>query len=247
MDISNKIILVTGASRGIGMAIASELSENGAIVIGTATSKEGASSISNSLSSFKNKGEGMVLDVNSSDSIQSLIKSINEKYGEIQILVNNAGITQDNLLVRMKDEEWDNVLNTNLTSIYKLSKSVLRSMMKSRYGKIINISSVVGHMGNAGQTNYVASKAGITGFTKSLAQEVGNRGITVNCVAPGFIDTDMTKSLSDDQKEKLITHIPLSRLGNSSDVAKAVLFLASSDADYITGETIHVNGGMLMA
>ena len=247
MDISNKIILVTGASRGIGMAIASELSENGAIVIGTATSKEGASSISNSLSSFKNKGEGMVLDVNSSDSIQSLIKSINEKYGEIQILVNNAGITQDNLLVRMKDEEWDNVLSTNLTSIYKLSKSVLRSMMKSRYGKIINISSVVGHMGNAGQTNYVASKAGITGFTKSLAQEVGNRGITVNCVAPGFIDTDMTKSLSDDQKEKLITHIPLSRLGNSSDVAKAVLFLASSDADYITGETIHVNGGMLMA
>jgi len=247
MDISNKIILVTGASRGIGMAIASELSENGAIVIGTATSKEGASSISNSLSSFKNKGEGMVLDVNSSDSIQSLIKSINEKYGEIQILVNNAGITQDNLLVRMKDEEWDDVLSTNLTSIYKLSKSVLRSMMKSRYGKIINISSVVGHMGNAGQTNYVASKAGITGFTKSLAQEVGNRGITVNCVAPGFIDTDMTKSLSDDQKEKLITHIPLSRLGNSSDVAKAVLFLASSDADYITGETIHVNGGMLMA
>jgi len=247
MDISNKIILVTGASRGIGMSIASELSENGAIVIGTATSKEGASSISNSLSSFKNKGEGMVLDVNSSDSIQLLIKSINEKYGEIQILVNNAGITQDNLLVRMKDEEWDNVLNTNLTSIYKLSKSVLRSMMKSRYGKIINISSVVGHMGNAGQTNYVASKAGITGFTKSLAQEVGNRGITVNCVAPGFIDTDMTKSLSDDQKAKLITHIPLSRLGNSSDVAKAVLFLASSDADYITGETIHVNGGMLMA
>ena len=247
MVISNKIILVTGASRGIGMAIASELSENGAIVIGTATSKEGASSISNSLSSYKNKGEGMVLDVNSSDSIQSLIKSINEKYGEIQILVNNAGITQDNLLVRMKDEEWDNVLSTNLTSIYKLSKSVLRSMMKSRYGKIINISSVVGHMGNAGQTNYVASKAGITGFTKSLAQEVGNRGITVNCVAPGFIDTDMTKSLSDDQKEKLITHIPLSRLGNSSDVAKAVLFLASSDADYITGETIHVNGGMLMA
>jgi len=247
MDISNKIILVTGASRGIGMAIARELSENGAIVIGTATSKEGASKISNSLSSSKNKGEGMVLDVNSSDSIQSLIKSINEKYGEIQILVNNAGITQDNLLVRMKDEEWDNVLSTNLTSIYKLSKSVLRSMMKSRYGKIINISSVVGHMGNAGQTNYVASKAGITGFTKSLAQEVGNRGITVNCVAPGFIDTDMTKSLSDDQKEKLVTHIPLSRLGNSADIAKAVLFLASNDADYITGETIHVNGGMLMA
>lgn len=247
MDISNKIILVTGASRGIGMAIASELSDNGAIVIGTATSQEGASNISNSLASFKNKGEGMVLDVNSSDSIQSLIKSINEKYGEIQILVNNAGVTQDNLLVRMKDEEWDNVLSTNLTSIYKLSKSVLRSMMKSRYGKIINISSVVGHMGNAGQTNYVASKAGITGFTKSLAQEVGNRGITVNCVAPGFIDTDMTKSLSDDQKEKLVTHIPLSRLGNSADIAKAVLFLASNDADYITGETIHVNGGMLMA
>jgi len=247
MDISNKIILVTGASRGIGMAIASELSDNGAIVIGTATSQEGASNISNSLASYKNKGEGMVLDVNSSDSIQSLIKSINEKYGEIQILVNNAGITQDNLLVRMKDEEWDSVLSTNLTSIYKLSKSVLRSMMKSRYGKIINISSVVGHMGNAGQTNYVASKAGITGFTKSLAQEVGNRGITVNCVAPGFIDTDMTKLLSDDQKEKLITHIPLSRLGNSADVAKAVLFLASNDADYITGETIHVNGGMLMA
>ena len=188
----------------------------------------------------------MVLDVNSNDSIANLIKAINDKYGEIQILVNNAGITQDNLLVRMKDEEWDSVLSTNLTSIYKLSKSVLRSMMKSRYGKIINISSVVGHMGNAGQTNYVASKAGITGFTKSLAQEVGNRGITVNCVAPGFIDTDMTKSLSDEQKEKLLSHIPLSRLGSSLDIAKAVLFLASSDADYITGETLHINGGMLM-
>ena len=189
----------------------------------------------------------MVLDVNSAESIDSLIKSVSEKYGDIQILVNNAGITKDNLLIRMKDEEWDSVLSTNLTSIFKLSKSVLRSMMKSRYGKIINISSVVGHMGNAGQTNYVASKAGITGFTKSLAQEVGNRGITVNCVAPGFIDTDMTKALSDDQKEKLLSHIPLARLGNSSDVAKAVLFLASDDADYITGETIHINGGMLMA
>ena len=172
----------------------------------------------------KNEGEGMVLDVNSAESIDSLIKSVSEKYGDIQILVNNAGITKDNLLIRMKDEEWDSVLSTNLTSIFKLSKSVLRSMMKSRYGKIINISSVVGHMGNAGQTNYVASKAGITGFTKSLAQEVGNRGITVNCVAPGFIDTDMTKALSDDQKEKLLSHIPLARLGNSSDVAKQFSF-----------------------
>ena len=247
MDINNKVILVTGASRGIGMAIAMELSDKGSIVIGTATSDEGASNISKTLSSQKRKGEGMVLDVNNNDSIADLIKAISHKYGEIQILVNNAGITKDNLLVRMKDEEWDNVLSTNLTSIYKLSKSVLRSMMKSRYGKIINISSVVGHMGNAGQTNYVASKAGITGFTKSLAQEVGNRGITVNCVAPGFIDTDMTKSLSDEQKQKLLSHIPLSRLGNASDIAKAVLFLASDDADYITGETLHINGGMLMA
>ena len=247
MNVSKKIVLVTGASRGIGMAIASELAINGAIVIGTATSSKGASNISEALASNKNEGEGMVLDVNSTESIDSLIKSVSEKYGDIQILVNNAGITKDNLLIRMKDEEWDSVISTNLTSIFKLSKSVLRSMMKSRYGKIINISSVVGHMGNAGQTNYVASKAGITGFTKSLAQEVGNRGITLNWLAPGFIDTDMTKSLSDDQKEKLITHIPLSRLGNSSDVAKTVLFLASSDADYITGETIHVNGGMLMA
>jgi 3-oxoacyl-[acyl-carrier protein] reductase len=247
MNVSKKIVLVTGASRGIGMAIASELAINGAIVIGTATSPKGASNISEALTSHKNEGEGMVLDVNSAESIDSLIKSVSEKYGDIQILVNNAGITKDNLLIRMKDEEWDSVLSTNLTSIFKLSKSVLRSMMKSRYGKIINISSVVGHMGNAGQTNYVASKAGITGFTKSLAQEVGNRGITVNCVAPGFIDTDMTKALSDDQKEKLLSHIPLARLGNSSDVAKAVLFLASDDADYITGETIHINGGMLMA
>jgi len=247
MNVSKKIVLVTGASRGIGMAIASELAINGAIVIGTATSSKGASNISEVLASHKNEGEGMVLDVNSAESIDSLIKSVSEKYGDIQILVNNAGITKDNLLIRMKDEEWDSVLSTNLTSIFKLSKSVLRSMMKSRYGKIINISSVVGHMGNAGQTNYVASKAGITGFTKSLAQEVGNRGINVNCVAPGFIDTDMTKALSDDQKEKLLSHIPLARLGNSSDVAKAVLFLASDDADYITGETIHINGGMLMA
>ena len=247
MNVSKKIVLVTGASRGIGMAIASELAINGAIVIGTATSPKGASNISEALTSHKNEGEGMVLDVNSAESIDSLIKSVSEKYGDIQILVNNAGITKDNLLIRMKDEEWDSVLSTNLTSIFKLSKSVLRSMMKSRYGKIINISSVVGHMGNAGQPNYVASKAGITGFTKSLAQEVGNRGITVNCVAPGFIDTDMTKALSDDQKEKLLSHIPLARLGKSSDVAKAVLFLASDDADYITGETIHINGGMLMA
>ena len=246
MNIQNKVVLVTGASRGIGMATATELSDKGAIVIGTATSVDGASNISKALSAQERKGEGMVLDVKSSDSITNLIKAINDKYGDIQILVNNAGITQDNLLVRMKDEEWDSVLNTNLTSIYRLSKSVLRSMMKSRYGKIINISSVVGHMGNAGQTNYVASKAGITGFTKSLAQEVGNRGITVNCVAPGFIDTDMTKSLSDEQKEKLLSHIPLSRLGNPLDIAKAVVFLASDDADYITGETIHINGGMLM-
>ena len=247
MDIDNKVVLVTGASRGIGMAIATELSDKGAIVIGTATSVEGASNISKTLSLQGRKGEGMVLDVNNNESIASLIKVINDKYGEIQILVNNAGITKDNLLVRMKDEEWDSVLSTNLTSIYKLSKSVLRSMMKRRYGKIINISSVVGHMGNAGQTNYVASKAGITGFTKSLAQEVGNRGITVNCIAPGFIDTDMTKALTVEQKEKLLSHIPLSRLGKSSDIAKAVVFLASDDADYITGETLHINGGMLMA
>jgi 3-oxoacyl-[acyl-carrier protein] reductase len=194
----------------------------------------------------KINGQGLVLNVNDNASIQATIEHINQDAGTINILVNNAGITKDTLLMRMKDEDWDAVISTNLTSVYKLSQQVIKSMMKERYGRIINITSVVGHMGNAGQTNYAATKAGIDGFTKSLAQEIGSRGITVNSVAPGFIDTDMTKALSEEQRAALLTHIPLSRLGQASDIAHAVTFLASDQASYITGETIHVNGGMLM-
>ncbi len=243
-NLENKNIIVTGASGGIGNAIIKRLNEAGVNILASGTRIEKLEELKNNFKKIKI----LKFDISQSDKIEKFIEdATSELGGSLDGIINNAGITQDNLLVRMKDEEWDSVLNTNLSSIYRLSKSVLRSMMKSRYGKIINISSVVGHMGNAGQTNYVASKAGITGFTKSLAQEVGNRGITVNCVAPGFIDTDMTKSLSDEQKEKLLSHIPLSRLGNPLDIAKAVVFLASDDADYITGETIHINGGMLMA
>ena len=239
--------LVTGGSGLIGSAICEALASEGLHVLVHANQNlDRARQVVEKIRSAGQSAETACFDVSDRKATSHHLENILES-GPVQVLVNNAGITQDNLLVRMKDEEWNSVLNTNLTSIYRLSKSVLRSMMKSRYGKIINISSVVGHMGNAGQTNYVASKAGITGFTKSLAQEVGNRGITVNCVAPGFIDTDMTKSLSDEQKEKLLSHIPLSRLGNPLDIAKAVVFLASDDADYITGETIHINGGMLMA
>ncbi len=244
--LTGKTVLVTGASRGIGAAIALELGNQGARVYGTATSEQGAKSITKVFTEHKINGRGLVLDVNDNASIQATIEHINQDAGTINILVNNAGITKDTLLMRMKDEDWDAVISTNLTSVYKLSQQVIKSMMKERYGRIINITSVVGHMGNAGQTNYAATKAGIDGFTKSLAQEIGSRGITVNSVAPGFIDTDMTKALSEEQRAALLTHIPLSRLGQASDIAHAVTFLASDQASYITGETIHVNGGMLM-
>lgn len=246
-SLKNKISLVTGASRGIGAAIAIELAKCGASVIGTATSEKGAEIIKKSFEINKVKGQAMVLDVNSNASIETLMDKINEELGAVDILINNAGITRDTLLMRMKEEDWDAVISTNLKSVYKLSQAVLRGMMKNRSGRIINISSVVGHMGNAGQTNYAAAKAGINGFTKSLAQEVGSRGITVNAIAPGFIDTDMTRALDDAQREALLKHIPLAKLGQPQDIAQAVCFLASDAANYITGETIHVNGGMLMA
>ena len=246
-SLKNKISLVTGASRGIGAAIAIELAKCGASVIGTATSEKGAEIIKKSFEINKVKGQAMVLDVNSNASIETLMDKINEEFGAVDILINNAGITRDTLLMRMKEEDWDAVISTNLKSVYKLSQAVLRGMMKNRSGRIINISSVVGHMGNAGQTNYAAAKAGINGFTKSLAQEVGSRGITVNSIAPGFIDTDMTRALDDVQRESLLKHIPLAKLGQPQDIAQAVCFLASDAANYITGETIHVNGGMLMA
>lgn len=245
-DTMTKIALVTGASRGIGASIAIELAKKKFYTIGTATSDKGAEIISKSFQINNVDGIGMALNVNDNDSINSLIKNIEEKFGDIDVLVNNAGITKDTLLMRMNDSDWDEVIQTNLKSVYKMSQAVIKPMMKKRSGKIINISSVVGHMGNAGQVNYAATKAGITGFSKSLAQELGSRNITVNCVAPGFIDTDMTKGLNEEHRSKLISLIPLSRLGNPKEVAKAVCFLASSDADYITGETIHVNGGMLM-
>ena len=241
-----KIALVTGASRGIGASIAVELSKQGFFTIGTATSSQGAEIIEKNFHNHNLEGKGYVLNVNDNTSIADLISTISNNHGDIDVLVNNAGITKDTLLMRMSDDDWDSVIQTNLKSVYKLSQAVLKPMMKKRSGRIINISSVVGHMGNAGQVNYAATKAGIAGFTKSLAQELGSRNITVNCVAPGFIDTDMTKGLNDEHKEKLISLIPLSRLGNPEDVAKAVCFLASDDSSYITGETIHVNGGMLM-
>jgi 3-oxoacyl-[acyl-carrier protein] reductase len=244
--LSGQIALVTGASRGIGAAIALALGEQGAIVIGTATSENGANSISSTFSASNIKGEGMALNVNDAAQVESTLKLIADKYGDVSILVNNAGITRDTLLMRMKDEDWDAVISTNLTSVFRMSQAVLRPMMKARTGRIISISSVVGHMGNAGQTNYAAAKAGMTGFTKSLAAEVGSRGITVNCVAPGFIDTDMTAELSEDITNKMLARIPAGRLGNVKEIAATVVFLASPSAAYITGETIHVNGGMLM-
>jgi 3-oxoacyl-[acyl-carrier protein] reductase len=244
--INKKIALVTGASRGIGAAIAIEMAREGFLVIGTATTTKGSEVITKMFKLNKVEGIGLPMDVNSNQSISHLINKINLDHGEISVLVNNAGITRDTLLMRMKEEDWDSVINTNLKSVYKLSQAVIKDMMKKRYGRIINISSVVGHMGNAGQTNYAATKAGISGFTKSLAQEIGSRDITVNCVAPGFIDTDMTKALSEDQRQQLLGHIPLGRLGTPTDVANAVCYLASDLAGYVTGETIHVNGGMLM-
>ena len=245
--LENQIALVTGASRGIGAAIAQALGKQGAIVIGTATTTNGAEQINQALQQADIKGAGMALDVNDAAQVEATLKEIAEKFGDVTILVNNAGITRDTLLMRMKDEDWDAVISTNLKSVYRMSQAVLRPMMKARAGRIINISSVVGHSGNAGQTNYAATKAGIAGFTKSLAAEVGSRGITVNSVAPGFIDTDMTRELPENIKTELLTRIPLGKLGQVEDIAAAVAFLASPSAGYITGETLHVNGGMYMA
>lgn len=244
--LDGEIALVTGASRGIGRAIALSLGQAGAVVAGTATTEAGAGAIGLLLQEAGCAGKGMQLNVNDQVSIDALVKQLGEDLGSPTILVNNAGIARDNLLVRMKDSEWDDVIATNLSSVYRLSKACLRGMIKLRRGRIINISSVVGVMGNGGQTNYAAAKAGMVGFTKSLAQEVGSRGITVNCVAPGFIDTDMTRGLDGEQRERLETRIPLGRLGDPKDVAATVAFLASDQAAYITGETIHVNGGMYM-
>ena len=246
MILENKITLVTGASRGIGQAIALKLGQLGAVVIGTATTESGANTINQYLEKAGIKGIGITLNVNDTEQINNTIQIIREKFGEVEILVNNAGVTRDNLLVRMKDEEWDEIIETDLKSVFRLSRAVLRAMMKARYGRIINISSVVGAMGNMGQTNYAAAKAGIFGFSKSLAREVGSRNITVNCVAPGFIDTDMTRALADELQQNLIQHVPLGRLGRPEEVASAVAFLASFVAGYITGTTLHVNGGMYM-
>ena len=247
MTLENEIAFVSGASRGIGMEIALELGRQGAIVVGTATSKTGADNISKYLKENKIQGVGVAMNVTDQASIDAALKQVEDAFGAPSILVNNAGITRDNLLMRMKDEEWEAILNTNLSSIYRLSKACLRAMMKARKGRIISIASVVGVSGNAGQTNYAAAKAGVIGFSKSLAREVGSRGITVNVVAPGFIDTDMTRALPDAQREALLSQIPLARLGQPEEIAKAVGFLASPGAAYITGETIHVNGGMYMS
>ena len=247
MSLEGKVALVTGASRGIGASIALNLGQAGAKVIGTATSEKGADAISARLKEAGIDGEGMVLNVTDADSVSALLKAVQDGYGAPQILVNNAGITKDNLLMRMGEDEWFDVINTNLSAIYRLSKACLRGMMKARWGRIINVSSVVGQMGNAGQTNYAATKAGVGGFTRSLAKEVGSRNITVNAVAPGFIDTDMTRELSDEQKSLMLSSIPLGRLGQPDEISKVIRFLASDDASYITGETIHINGGMYMA
>jgi 3-oxoacyl-[acyl-carrier protein] reductase len=244
--LENEIALVTGASRGIGKAIADAIGLSGAIVIGTATSAAGAAAITERFKQAGIKGAGKVLNVTDHDSITNLIKEIASEFAAPTILVNNAGITRDNLMLRMKDEEWADVIETNLTSIFRLSKACLRGMMKAQKGRIINVGSVVGSTGNPGQANYSAAKSGIIGFTKSLAREVGSRNITVNTVAPGFIDTDMTRELPEEQRNALLGNIPLGRLGSSEEIAKAVLFLASDDASYITGETLHVNGGMYM-
>jgi 3-oxoacyl-[acyl-carrier protein] reductase len=246
INLNDKVALVTGASRGIGAAIAEQLGAAGATVIGTATSESGAEKISARLRELGIRGAGKVLNVTDADSVAALMKSVQDEFGTPAILVNNAGITKDNLLMRMSDEEWFDVINTNLSSIYRLSKAVLRGMMKARWGRIINISSVVGSMGNAGQSNYAATKAGVSGFARSLAAEVGSRGITVNTVAPGFIDTDMTKGLPEDQKAGLLSNIPVGRLGKPEEIAAVVVFLASDAAAYVSGETIHVNGGLYM-
>ena len=245
-SLEGKTVLVTGASRGIGKAIATQLQSLGATVIGTATSVHGAEKISDYLMQGEVKGKGFVLNVTDDESIASIFKMIKDEYGAIDILVNNAGITRDNLFMRMKTDEWQDIIDTNLSSVFKISKAVIRPMMKNRTGRIINIGSVVGTMGNAGQVNYATAKAGLIGFTKSLAREVASRGITVNTVSPGFIDTDMTQSLTDEQKEAIFAQVPANRLGKPEEIANAVAFLASESAAYITGETLHVNGGMYM-
>jgi len=242
--LNEKLVLVTGASRGIGQAIALTLGKSGATVIGTSTSEEGANNISKIFTENNILGKGMRLNVTDNEQISNLLKSITEDYGSVDILINNAGITRDNILVRMKEDEWDDIINTNLSSVYKMSKAVLRGMIKKRSGRIISITSVVGAMGNAGQSNYAAAKAGIMGFTKSLAREVGIRGITVNAIAPGFIKTDMTDALPDEQKKALSSQIPLARLGTVDEIAQSVLFLAGESGSYITAQTLHVNGGM---
>jgi 3-oxoacyl-[acyl-carrier protein] reductase len=247
MSLASKIVLVTGASRGIGAAIADSLGADGAIVIGTATSESGAAKISARFTEKNIQGTGMVLNVTDADSVSGLLKAIQASYGAPQILVNNAGITKDNLLMRMSEDEWFDVINTNLSSVYRLSKACLRGMMKARWGRIINISSVVGSMGNAGQSNYAATKAGVAGFARALGKEVGSRNITVNTVSPGFIQTDMTDELSDEQKALMLSTVPLGRLGQPEEIAAVVKFLADDAAAYITGENIHVNGGMYMA
>jgi len=244
--LNGEVALVTGASRGIGQAIAHTLAKQGAKVVGTATSESGALGITQRFIEAGLQGRGVVLNVGDQASVDAVLKNLEDQEGTPTILVNNAGITRDNLLMRMKNEEWDDVINVNLGSLFRLSKAVVRGMMKARKGRIITIASVVGVMGNAGQTNYAAAKAGIIGFSKSLAREVGSRGITVNVVAPGFIATDMTAQLGDEQKERLVQQVPVGRLGNVEDIAQAVSFLASPNASYITGETLHVNGGMYM-
>jgi 3-oxoacyl-[acyl-carrier protein] reductase len=244
MNLENQVALVTGASRGIGKAIALELARQGAKVVGTATTQAGAAAITDYLAA--SGGKGVVLDVTDGPGCTALIDEVQKSFGSLSILVNNAGITQDQLAMRMKDEEWDSVIATNLTSVGRLSRAVLRGMMKARHGRIINITSVVGSSGNAGQMNYAAAKAGVAGMSRALAREIGSRNVTVNCVAPGFIDTDMTRSLGEEQHKALLTQIPLARLGAPDDIAHAVAFLASPQAAYITGTTLHVNGGMYM-
>lgn len=245
MNLDGKIVLVTGASRGIGKAIATTLAQVGAVVVGTATSQKGADAISAYLSEYNGIGE--VLNVSEQNSIDALMSGLKESVGLPTVLVNNAGITNDKLLMRMNNDDWDQVINTNLSSIYRMSKACIRGMMKAKGGRIINIGSVIGTMGNPGQSNYAAAKAGMIGFSKSLAREVGSRGITVNVVAPGYIQTDMTDDLDEAQKDSLMEQVPLKRLGTTQDIANAVLFLASDHGAYITGETLHVNGGMYMA
>lgn len=245
-DLTGKVALVTGASRGIGRAIAEQLAKLGATVVGTATSENGAQAITDYLKGLGNNGMGLKLNVMEPDDISNCIDVVSSEFSSIDILVNNAGITRDNLLMRMKDSEWDDILQTNLTSVFKLSKAVMRSMMKKKHGRIVSIGSVVGSTGNAGQANYAAAKAAVIGFSKSMAREIASRGITVNVVAPGFIDTDMTRDLTDDQKAAIFKDIPANRLGTVNEIAAAVAFLCSNEAAYITGETIHVNGGMYM-